>query len=46
MPLNYFPPAEYWAGDPETRMKERREKVERGRKRRETIDRARLKKAA
>ena len=44
--LDYLPPAEYWEGDPETRMKERREKLERGRKRRETINRARLQTAA
>jgi putative transposase len=44
--LDYLPPAEYWEGDPEARMKERRKKLERGRKRRETINRARLQKAA
>jgi transposase InsO family protein len=44
--LNYLPPAEYWAGDPETRMKERSDKLARGRKRRESINRARLEQAA
>lgn len=44
--LNYLPPAEYWAGDPETRMQQRRQKLERGRKRRESINRARLERAA
>ena len=44
--LDYLPPAEYWEGDPEARKKERREKLERGRKRRELINRARQEKAA
>jgi len=44
--LDYLPPAEYWAGDPEARKKERREKLERGRQHRETINRARLQQAA
>jgi len=44
--LDYLPPAEYWEGDPEARKEERREKLERGRKRRELINRARQQKAA
>jgi len=44
--LNYLPPIEYWQGDPEARMKERRKKLEQARKRRETINRTRLQKAA
>lgn len=44
--LNYLSPAEYWAGDPQARLEERREKLERARKRRETINRQRLQKAA
>lgn len=44
--LNYLPPAEYWEGDPEARMEERREKLERARKHREMINRARLQEAA
>lgn len=44
--LEYLPPAEYWAGEPETRIEERKEKLERARKRRETINRQRLQEAA
>lgn len=44
--LNYLSPAEYWAGNPEARLEERREKLERARQRRETINRQRLQKAA
>jgi putative transposase len=44
--LDYLPPAEYWEGDPESRKQERREKLERGRRRRETINRQRLQNAA
>lgn len=44
--LNYLPPAEYWAGEPEARMKERKQKLEAGRKRREIANRERLEKAA
>ena len=36
----------HWEGDPEARKEERREKLERGRKRRELINRARQQKAA
>lgn len=44
--LDYLPPAEYWEGDPEARKQERRNKLERGRKRREKINRQRLLRAA
>lgn len=44
--LNYLPPIEYWQGDPEARMEERRKKLEQARKRRETINRERLQQAA
>lgn len=44
--LNYLPPEEYWAGEPEARIEERKEKLERGRKRREIINRERLQQAA
>lgn len=44
--LHYLPPAEYWEGDPEARIQERKEKLERGRKHRERINRARLQAAA
>lgn len=44
--LRYLPPAEYWAGDPEERINERKEKLERARKRRENVNRARLQAAA
>ena len=36
--LGYLPPAEYYAGDPETRREERRKKLEEARKRREAIN--------
>jgi len=44
--LCYLPPEEYYRGDPETRLAERREKLERARKRREQINRQRLQAAA
>lgn len=40
--LNYLPPAEYWEGEPEKKLKERRQKLEKGRQARERINRARL----
>lgn len=44
--LQYLPPIEYWAGNPDARIQERREKLERARKRREMVNRARLQAAA
>jgi len=44
--LNYLPPIEYWQGDPEARMEERRKKLEQARERRETINRTQLQQAA
>jgi len=44
--LDYLSPAEYWEGDPKARKRERREKLERGRRRREQINRQRLQMAA
>jgi len=44
--LHYLPPAEYWAGEPDARIAERREKLERARQRRETINRTRRDQAA
>jgi hypothetical protein len=44
--LNYLPPAECCAGDPEARIHERKEKLEKARKHREMINRARLQAAA
>lgn len=46
--LQYLPPAGYYeaAGDPEARIAERKEKLERARKRRERINRERLQAAA
>lgn len=44
--LDYLPPVEYWAGDPEARNQKRREKLERGRERRAKINRQRLQMAA
>lgn len=44
--LDYLPPAEYWQGEPAARKQERREKLERGRRRREIINRQRLQAAA
>lgn len=44
--LDYLPPAEYWEGDPEARKQERRDKLDRGRRRRERINRQRLHMAA
>lgn len=36
--LNYLPPTEYWAGDPDTRLEERRSKLRRARERRRIIN--------
>ena len=44
--LNYLSPADYWDGDPQARLQERREKLERARERRENINRQRLQEAA
>lgn len=44
--LNYLPPAEYYEGDPEKRLHERKEKLERARVRREEINRQRQQAAA
>lgn len=44
--LNYLPPAEYWAGQPEARIEERKEKLQGARQRRETINRQWLQQAA
>lgn len=44
--LNYLPPEEYWQGDPEARIEERRKKLDEARRRRETINRKRLQQAA
>lgn len=44
--LNYLSPAEYWDGDPQARLQERGEKLERARRRRENINRQRLQEAA
>lgn len=44
--LQYLPPVEYYDGQPECRMAERREKLERSRRHRENINRQRLAKAA
>lgn len=44
--LAYLPPAEYHRGDPELRISERRQKLERGRTHREAVNRQRLKVAA
>jgi len=44
--LNYLPPAEYFEGNAEQRLQERREKLERARLRRELINRQRLQAAA
>ncbi len=43
---NYLPPEEYWQGDPQARVEERRKKLEEARRRRETINRQRLQQAA
>ena len=40
--LNYLPPAEYWAGDPERRLHERRDKLERARRHRKEINNTQL----
>lgn len=44
--LHYLPPAEYYRGEPEARIEERNQKLERARRRRERINRARLQAAA
>ena len=44
--LQYLPPAEYWTGDPETRIQERKEKLARGRRHRAMVNQARLQAAA
>ena len=44
--LCYLPPEEYYRGDPEAWLEERREKLERARKRREQINQGRLQAAA
>ena len=44
--LEYLPPAEYGEGEPEARLEERREKLERARERRERVNRERLQQAA
>lgn len=40
--LKYLPPAEYWTGDPERRLGERREKLARAKRQRKEINHARL----
>lgn len=44
--LHYLPPAEYWGGDPQARIEERKNKLARARKHREQVNRARLQAAA
>jgi transposase InsO family protein len=44
--LHYLPPAEYYAGDPEARLQERRQKLEAARRRRERINREQFQAAA
>jgi len=44
--LEYLPPAEYYAGEPEKRLDERRAKLDQARKQRERINRERLQVAA
>ena len=44
--LNYLPPAEYWAGNPEKRLEERKDKLETARRHREQVNRTRLQAAA
>jgi putative transposase len=44
--LQYLPPIEYWAGNPEAKIQRRKEKLEQGRKHREMVNRARLQAAA
>lgn len=39
--LHYLPPEEYWSGDPQARLEERRSKLARARERREQINRVR-----
>ena len=44
--IEYLPPVEYYRGDPQARLTERREKLERARKRRERINRQGFQRAA
>lgn len=44
--LGYLPPAEYYRGDPEARLAERRDKLEKARERRERINQERFEAAA
>jgi len=44
--LKYLTPQDYWEGEPEKRLEERKEKLDRARKRREEINRVRLQAAA
>jgi putative transposase len=44
--LHYLPPAEYWEGDPEARIQERKEKLAEARKHREQVNRTRRQAAA
>ena len=44
--LHYLPPAEYYAGAPDARIKERKEKLEKGRERRRRANQERLQAAA
>lgn len=44
--IEYLPPAEYYRGNPQARLDERKQKLEKARARRERINRERLQKAA
>jgi transposase InsO family protein len=44
--LHYLPPAEYYSGNPDARLEERRTKLEEGRRRREAANRQRHQQAA
>lgn len=44
--IDYLPPAEYYRGDPPSRLQERRSKLAQGRARREQLNRERLRQAA
>lgn len=44
--IEYLPPAEYYRGDPQARMEERRRKLEQARGHRERVNRERLQQAA
>ncbi len=44
--LEYLAPFEYWQGDPQARIEDRRKKLAEARRRRETINRKRLQQAA